>query len=94
MCSLPNKMVGFVVGPALISSKVVAGKRGELRRIEDKMDSKNLRAQRVFIRMEAGHGNRRLPLVWSAWIAMSDSSTRSVFSSSRMLVSEYPGTSK
>ena len=61
-----------------------------LRRIEDKMDQKAMLAARVSIRMESGHGNRKLPLLYTAWVAISDSSTRNIFAESKMLTTERP----
>ncbi|CAE7762057.1 hypothetical protein AK812_SmicGene34282 [Symbiodinium microadriaticum] len=79
---------GFIVAPTMVSSRVVAGKRGELRRVEDKLDTRSLQSIRVSIRMQPGHGNRRLPLLFPAWVAVNDSATSNIFGSSKMLVNE------
>ncbi|CAE7769661.1 unnamed protein product, partial [Symbiodinium necroappetens] len=70
----------FVIGPTIASSKVVAGKRGEIRRIEDKLDAKGFSSALVSLRMASEtHGNRRLPLVFPAWMAIPDGVTNSIF---------------
>ncbi|CAE7777691.1 unnamed protein product [Symbiodinium sp. CCMP2456] len=87
LATFPNKGAAVVIAPALTSARVVAGKRGEMRRIEDKMDAKSLISVRFSIRMDAnGHGNRRLPLLFPALFACSDGATKNVFAGSKMLV--------
>lgn len=59
------------------------------RRIEDKLDAKGFSSALVSLRMAPEtHGNRRLPLVYPAWIAVPDGVTNSLFHDSRMLVTE------
>ena len=58
------------------------------RRVEDKLDAKGFTAARVNIRMQESHGNRRLPLLFTAWLAVSDAATKNIFQDSRMLVTE------
>ncbi|CAE6965558.1 unnamed protein product [Symbiodinium sp. CCMP2592] len=89
VCSAyPKKSAGVIIAPTMISSKVVAGKRGELRRVEDKLDTRNLTSVRFGIRMEQGHGNRRLPLIFPAYVAVNDSATSNIFSTSKLLLNE------
>ncbi|CAE7316153.1 unnamed protein product, partial [Symbiodinium sp. CCMP2456] len=78
-----TEAAGFIIAPTMVSSKVVAGKRGELRRVEDKLDNRSLTSVRVNIRMEPGHGNRRLPLIFPAYVAVNDASTSNIFGSSK-----------
>ena len=59
------------------------------RRVEDKADAKTLVSLRINIRMQPAHGNRRIPLVYPAWIMVSDSASKNVFSQSRLVVAEY-----
>ncbi|CAE7749170.1 unnamed protein product [Symbiodinium sp. CCMP2456] len=83
----PNKSCAVVIAPAMTSARVVAGKRGEMRRMEDKLDAKCLTSLRFAIRMDGtGHGNRRLPLLFPALFACSDAATKNVFGNSKMLV--------
>ena len=58
------------------------------RRVEDKLDNRSLQSVRVSIRMQEGHGNRRLPLLFPAYVAVTDASTTNIFGSSKMLITE------
>ena len=55
---------------------------------EDKLDVRSLASVKVSIRMESGHGNRKLPLLFTSWVAVNDSAQRNAFQNFRMLVTE------
>ena len=42
------------------------------RRIEDKMDAKNLTSENVYIRMEPPPNTKKVPLLFQAWFVMTE----------------------
>ena len=73
MQSRPETSCGILITPYLISEKVTNGLRGEVRRVEDKMDAKQISTTTFSIRCAAPPSNKKVPLVFPAWLATSDS---------------------
>jgi len=69
----PTTSVGFLTAPVLVSAQA-SSSREEMRRVEDKMDMKQLSNHLVCLRMEVPPSTKKVPLTFFSWIVM-DSST-------------------
>ena len=70
--SKPETTCAIIIAPYLVSEKVTNGLRGEIRRVEDKMDAKQITTVSFSIRCAAPPSNKKVPLVFPAWFAFSD----------------------
>eukprot|EP00435_Cladocopium_sp_Y103_P038374 s1039_g10.t1 len=70
----PTTGVGIVLAPHLVSEKVTGGLRGEIRRIEDKLDSRRLGSQFVTLRMEAPPSSKRVSMNMWGWLVWQEDS--------------------
>ena len=85
MQSRPETSCGLLIAPYLISEKVTNGLRGEVRRVEDKMDAKQISTTAFSIRCAAPPSNKKVPLVFPAWLATSDAGyERNIFRSCQL----------
>ncbi|CAE7234450.1 unnamed protein product [Symbiodinium sp. CCMP2592] len=82
----PQIMVGIVVVPVLSSSRVGNGIRGELRRLEDKLDAKFLDNVHVNIRMGEPHNNKKHALLYPALVCWPAGTSDNIFESSKLVI--------
>ena len=68
----PGKSCGVVICPHLVSEKVGFGTRGEIRRVEDKLEARAIRSCPFVIRCTEPPSNKKVPMVFQAWVCMCD----------------------
>ncbi|CAJ1344536.1 unnamed protein product [Effrenium voratum] len=82
----PTQSVGVVICPYLVSEKVNNGQRGEVRRIEDKLDAKSLFSQMIAIRMDSPPTAKKVPLQFLGWLVFQDDTlSDNIFNSCQLM---------
>lgn len=81
----PTMSAGLLMCPVLVSEKVSSTYRGEIRRIEDKLDTKGLSNFLVTVRMDLPPTLKKVPIIFHGWLVV-DQATESenVFMSSQL----------
>ena len=77
MQARPTLCCAIIIAPYLISEKVANGMRGEIRRCEDKFDAKGIISNAFSIRCANPPANKRVPLVFPAWVAFGEAGSDS-----------------
>lgn len=70
--SRPTASCAIIIAPFLISEKVSNGLRGEVQRLEDKLDCKKIVSTSISIRCGDRPATKKVPLVFPGWIAISE----------------------
>ncbi|CAL1132158.1 unnamed protein product [Cladocopium goreaui] len=86
LSKVPTKGVAILIAPHLVSEKVSGGQRGDVRRIEDKLDSRQLLNQLITIRMECPPASKKVPLQMLGWIVMLEGAVEeNIFKGSQLM---------
>ncbi|CAE6940362.1 unnamed protein product [Symbiodinium sp. CCMP2456] len=80
------RMAGILIVPVLASSRVGNGIRGEIRRLEDKLDAKFLDNVSVNVRMGEPHNNKRHALLYPALVCWASGGSENIFETSKLVV--------
>ncbi|CAL1143924.1 unnamed protein product [Cladocopium goreaui] len=87
LSKMPAKSIAFFIAPHLVSEKVSGGQRGEIRRIEDKFDSRSMLNYLISIRMECPPATKRVSLHMLGWAVMLETGAEdNVFRNSQLLL--------
>ncbi|CAK9086813.1 Uncharacterized protein SCF082_LOCUS41059 [Durusdinium trenchii] len=70
----PTTAIAIVLAPHLTSEKVSGGHRGEIRRIEDKLDGRSLANMLITLRMESPPSSKRVSLNMFGWLVWAEGS--------------------
>ncbi|CAE7938743.1 unnamed protein product, partial [Symbiodinium necroappetens] len=79
-------MAGILIVPVLSSSRVGSGIRGEIRRLEDKLDAKFLDNVSINIRMGEPHNNKKHALLYPAMVCWASGTSENIFQTSKLVV--------
>jgi len=82
----PTMSAAFLVAPVMAKTNI----RTEMRRVEDKMDMKNMTSILCTVRMEVPPTSKRVPLVFHSWLIIDEATqAENIFASSQLVMDRF-----